>query len=95
MNQVQWATSWYGLEALLNVRNLALGFAVLFLARINGLLYIINTIDDETLIKRSVKRLIVNSIPFLIFFLFFVISLLLSNGFAADPVTGTDNNGKV
>jgi cytochrome d ubiquinol oxidase subunit II len=89
MNQVQWATQWYGLEALLSLRNLALGFAVLFLARINGLLYIINSIDDDTLIKRSVKGLIVNSIPFLIFFLFFVISLLFSNGFAADPLTGT------
>ena len=89
MNQVHWATHWYGLEALLNVRNLSLGFAVLFLARINGLLYIINTIDDEDLIKRSVKALIINSILFLIFFLFFVISLLFSKGFAADPVTGT------
>src|SRR5665811_1388153 len=89
MNQVHWATPWYGLEALLNVRNLALGFAVLFLARINGLLYIINSVDDESLIKRSVKRLITNSIPFLIFFLFFVVSTLFSNGFAADSLTGT------
>jgi cytochrome d ubiquinol oxidase subunit II len=88
MNQVRWATHWYGLEALLNIRNLTLGFAVLFLARINGLLYIINTIDDEVLIKRSGKALIVNTIPFLIFFLFFVISLLVSKGFAADPLTG-------
>ena len=89
MNQVHWATAWYGLEALLNPRNLALGFAVLFLARINGLLYIINTIDDDELISRSKKRLINNSITFLIFFLFFVISLLFSKGFAADPMTGT------
>jgi cytochrome bd ubiquinol oxidase subunit II len=89
MNQVHWATHWYGLEALLNLRNLALGLAVLFIARINGLLYIINTLDDDILIKRSVKRLIINSIPFLIFFLFFVISLLFSEGFAADPATGT------
>jgi len=88
MNQVHWATPWYGLEALLNVRNLALGFAVLFLARINGLLYIINSVDDESLIKRSVKRLSTNSIPFLIFFLYFVVSLLVSKGFAADSVTG-------
>ena len=88
MNQVHWATHWYGLEALLNIRNLTLGFAVLFLARINGLLYIINTVDDEVLIKRSGKALIVNAIPFLIFFLFFVISLLVSKGFAADPLTG-------
>jgi len=89
MNQVHWATHWYGLEALLNVRNLALGFAVLFLSRINGLLYIINTLDDEALIRRSGKALIANSIPFLIFFLFFVISLLFSKGFSSDPLTGT------
>jgi cytochrome d ubiquinol oxidase subunit II len=89
MNQVQWATQWYGLEALFKVRNLALGFAVLFLARINGLLYIINTIDDEALKRRSVKRLILNSIRFLVFLLFFVISLLFADGFAADSVTGT------
>ena len=89
MNQVHWATQWYGLEALLNIRNLALGFAVLFLARVNGLLYLINTLDNEVLFKRSVKGLIANSILFLIFFLFFVISLLFSKGFAADPITGT------
>ncbi len=89
MNQVQWKTLWYGLEALLNLRNLALGFAILFLARINGLLYIINNIENEELITRSRKILISDSVPFLFFFLFFVISLLLSTGFAADPSTGT------
>jgi cytochrome bd ubiquinol oxidase subunit II len=89
MNQVHWATPWYGLEALLDFRNLALGFAILFLVRINGLLYLINTIDDESLVRRSVRKIIANSIPFLIFFLIFVISLLLSMGFSADPDTGT------
>ena len=88
MNQVHWATHWYGLEALLNIRNLALGFAVLFLARVNGLLYLINTLEDNELIQRAVKKLIINSIPFLFFFLFFVISLLISEGFAANPVSG-------
>jgi cytochrome d ubiquinol oxidase subunit II len=89
MNQVHWATQWYGLEALLNLRNLSLGFAVLFLSRINGLLYIISSLDDDPLIDRSVKKLVANSVPFLLFFLFFVISLLFSRGFAADPLTGT------
>lgn len=89
MNQVHWATPWYGLEALLNLKNLALGFATLFLARINGLLYLINTLDDEALLKRSVKMLIANSIPFLILFLFFIVSILFSNGFAIDPISGT------
>lgn len=89
MNQVRWATPWYGLEALLSLRNLSLGFAVLFLVRTNGLLYLINTIEDEALKKRSVRAVTVNSIIFLIFFLFFVISLLVSEGFAADQVTGS------
>jgi cytochrome d ubiquinol oxidase subunit II len=89
MNQVHWATPWYGLEALLNIRNLSLGFAVLFLARVNGLLYLINTIDNDELLKRAFKGLVTNSVPFLVFFLFFVVSMLLSDGFAADSLTGT------
>ena len=89
MNQVSWATPWYGLEALLNVQNLSLGFAVVLLARINGILYIVNTIEEEALVKRSVKALVINSVFFLIFFLLFVITLLLSKGFASDPLTGT------
>lgn len=88
LNQVQWQTQWHGLEALLNIRNLSLGLAVLFLVRVNGLLYIINSIDDETILKRSRKRLTLNSILFLVFFLFFVITLLVSQGFASDPETG-------
>ena len=75
-------------KSLLNVRNLALGFAVLFLSRINGLLYIMNSISDEDLVASSVRKLLINTVPFLVFFLFFVISLLLSPGFAADPATG-------
>ena len=89
MNQVRWATPWYGLEALLNVQNLSLGFAVVLLSRINGILYIVNTIEEEALVKRSVKALVINSVFFLIFFLFFVITLLISKGFASDPLTGT------
>jgi len=88
MNRVTWANSWRGLEAVLDLRNLALGFSILFLSRINGLLYIINTIDDDDLKTRSVRKLLLNSILFLVPFLFFVISILISQGFAADPETG-------
>jgi len=88
MNQVQWASQWYGLEALLSVRNIALGFTVLLLARINGLLYLINTLEDEALLNRAFKSVIFNSIPFLVFFLFYVISLLVSDGFSVNPATG-------
>jgi cytochrome d ubiquinol oxidase subunit II len=88
MNDVHWDTQWYGLEALLNIRNFALGVAVLFLARINGLLYILNSVDDDDLRNRSIKKLILNSLLFLVSFLFFVISLLVSTGFAVDTTTG-------
>jgi cytochrome d ubiquinol oxidase subunit II len=88
MNQVHWETSWYGLEALLNVRNLSLGLAVLLLSRINGLLYIVNSIDDDNLDSRARRSLLINSIPFLVFFLFFTVALLFSKGFAVDSITG-------
>jgi len=88
LNQVRWATSWHGLEALLDGRNLALGLTVLFLARTNGLLYIINSIDNNELTGLSHRKLIMNSVTFLVFFLFFIVSLLLSSGFAYDRATG-------
>jgi cytochrome d ubiquinol oxidase subunit II len=80
MNSVKWGTGWHGLEALLDTRNIALGLAVLFLARTNGLLYILNTVDDNDLSARSVKRLVLNAVCFLVFFLFFLITLMLSAG---------------
>ncbi|MCX6333983.1 MAG: cytochrome d ubiquinol oxidase subunit II [Bacteroidia bacterium] len=85
MNNVIWAIPLHGLEALLDGRNLALGLAVLFLTRINGLLYLVNTINDEDLLAMSRKKMIINSIAFLAFFLIFLVSVLLSKGFA---VTG-------
>lgn len=88
MNRVKWASSWYGLEAVLDIRNLALGMAVLFLSRINGLLYIVNSIDDDSLKARSFNRLFLNSVLFLIPFLFFVVSILLSSGYAAEQANG-------
>lgn len=88
MNQVNWATKWHGLEALLNGRNLALGLTVLFLSRTNALLYIINSIDENNIIEKAVRKLIINSISFLVFFLFFAVSLLVSSGFSYDQGTG-------
>jgi cytochrome bd ubiquinol oxidase subunit II len=82
MNKVRWATGWHGLEAVLDARNLALGLAVLFLVRTNGLMYLINSIDDNDLMSRSIRKLWINASVFLVFFLFFLISILLSEGFA-------------
>ncbi|HEX2969902.1 MAG TPA: cytochrome d ubiquinol oxidase subunit II [Bacteroidales bacterium] len=88
MNKVQWHNTLRGLEALGNVRNLALGFAVLFLARVNGLLFLMNTVESEDLRNRASRRIIMNSIIFLVFFLFFIITLVLSDGVTTDTGTG-------
>jgi cytochrome bd ubiquinol oxidase subunit II len=88
-NRVTWGSNWHGIEALANPANLALGLAVLFLARILGLLYIGSSIDDDQLLQRSHKAIIANTIPFLVFFLSFVAFLLTSKGFKADETTGT------
>ena len=82
-----WGNHWHGLDALANIWNVVLGLAVLFLARILGLLYFLNNIDDKELNDRSRKALIVNSVLFLVFFLSFVIRTLLAEGFAVDPTT--------
>jgi cytochrome d ubiquinol oxidase subunit II len=77
----QWEGPAYGLEAVLNPINVALGLAVFFLARILGTLYIMNAIDNDRILVRSKKQLLYNTIPFLVFFLFFVVCVLLKNGF--------------
>lgn len=84
----QWGNEWHGLEALLNVRNWLLGLAVFFLSRTTAALFFVNRISDENLEKRSRKAVLVNALPFLVFFLSFVIWTLLAEGFAVKPETG-------
>lgn len=84
-----WGNPWHGLEALLDVRNWLLGLAVFFLARTQAVLYFINRLDHDVLEKRSHTFLWYNAIPFLIFFLSFVIWTLLGKGFAIDPLTNS------
>lgn len=82
-----WRSPWHGLEALADLRNWMLGFAVFFLARSIACLFFINRLSDEELVKRSRKTLIINAFPFLIAFLVFLIWTLLADGFAYDPTT--------
>ncbi len=88
LNQVDWQTPFRGLEAVLTFHNVALGLTVLFLSRVLGNLYFILTIDNETIVERARKTLLLCSIPFLVFFLYFVIALVLKKGFAVNPETG-------
>ena len=84
----RWANASGGLDALLDPWNLMLGLAVLFLARILGTLYIINNVADEAIRTRGRRQLLVNTVPFLIFFLAFFIRTLLKDGYAANTETG-------
>jgi cytochrome d ubiquinol oxidase subunit II len=84
----QWQGPAHGLEAVLNWHNVALGLAIFFLARILATLYFMNTVDEKNILDRAKKQLLVNTVPFLVFFLAYVIALILSKGFAVDPVTG-------
>jgi len=83
----QWENATRGLEAAINITNLALGLSVLFLARILGLLYFMNSIKDESIFNKSRKHLLYNTIPFLVFFLLFVGLVLTKDGFAVNPDT--------
>lgn len=83
----RWANGWHGLDTFTDPWNLILGLAVFFLARLLGNLYFINNIRHEELILRCRRQLISDAVPFLIFFLAFVIRTLLKHGFAVDPAT--------
>jgi cytochrome d ubiquinol oxidase subunit II len=85
----RWQHPWHGLEALLNWRNIALGLAVFFLSRVLGILYFMNTIDDEQILLRSKKQLPLNAIPFLVCFLAFAFAIFTMPGFAVRPYDGT------
>lgn len=85
---VHWQTSARGLEAVLNFHNVALGLSVFFLARVLGALYFINSVDDETVYKLSKKQVLINAVIFLVFFLYFLIALLLKDGYAYDSASG-------
>lgn len=75
----------HGLEAVLNPWNLVLGVAVLFLARVTGLLYFINNIDDSVLQAKARKSLPLNAIIFVVLFVAYVVKLITMTGLRYNP----------
>ncbi len=88
-----WQNSAYGLEAIWNTNqlafltNLSLGLALFFLASLTANLYFMNNIDDETLFQRNKTCLMRNAGAFLLFFLFFIVRLMVIDGYAVNPET--------
>ena len=85
----QWANGSHGLDALLDPWNLVLGLAVMFLSRILGTFYISNNVTDAAIQERSKRQLLVNTVPFLVLFLSFLIRTLLKDGFAENVNDGS------
>lgn len=83
-----WANASHGLDALLDPWNLVLGFAVFFLARILGILYVMNNVDDENIRSRGSVRLIGAAVPFVVLFVAFLVRTLVKDGYAYDPTSG-------
>ena len=84
----RWANASHGLDALLNPWVLVLGFAVVFLARVLGILYVMNNVNDEDIRSRGSVRLIGAAVPFVVLFVAYLVHVLLKDGFAFDPATG-------
>lgn len=83
----RWENGTHGLEAALNITNLSLGLALVFLSRVLAGLYFINNIDNDVIVDRARKALQKCSIVFVVFFLTFVGLVLTKDGFAVDPIT--------
>lgn len=83
-----WQNPWHGLEAVLDWRNLLLGITLFFLARVQALLYFINNIDSETIYARARRQLLYNAVPFVVFFLLFVVATLCADGYQLNSVSG-------
>ena len=79
------ANASHGLDALLNGWNWIFGLAVFFLARILGILYVINNVDNASIRRRGTVRLVGNFVPFLVFFIVAVVYILLKDGYAFRP----------
>ena len=83
-----WANASCGLDALLDPWNLVLGLAVMFLAQVLGILYVMNNVNDENIRSRGSVRLVGCAAPFVILLVAFLIRTLLKDGFAYNPETG-------
>ncbi|EIL6659700.1 cytochrome d ubiquinol oxidase subunit II [Campylobacter coli] len=93
-NFVSWQNSLRGLELLFNPFNYLLGIALVFLSRILGAAYFMNNIKDENIKAKAVRKLSINSILFLPFFLGFLAWIFIKKGFGVDEkgiVSMTEN----
>ena len=78
----RWANASHGLDALLNFWVVWFGLAVMFLARVLGILYIINNVNDEQVRGNAHEKLFGNALAFVVAFVVYLVHLLLKDGYA-------------
>lgn len=84
----KWVST-HGFEAIFNWKNLILGVAVLFLARTQACLYMMNNIADDKEFFAALKaKALINGGIFVVFFLWFLAMLLTATGY--DVTTNAD-----
>lgn len=84
----KWVST-HGFEAIFNWKNLILGVAVLFLARTQACLYMMNNITDDKEFFAALKaKALINGGIFVVFFLWFLAMLLTATGY--DVTTNAD-----
>lgn len=87
-----WTNDTMGLEAIANPFNLLLGIVLFLLARLLGLLYVINQYSASKrylpLVERCKVQLNVLPAAFVLFFVLFLVMLFLKTGYEVDPATG-------
>ncbi len=89
----RWADS-HGFEAIFYWKNLVLGFTVLFLARTQAALYMLNNNPaDDDFFRANRRRVLANGVIFVVFFLLFA-GLLLSAAGLETTSTASINGGK-
>lgn len=76
----RWSDS-HGFEAIFNWKNLVLGVAVLFLARTQGCLYMMNNISDDEFFNQLKNKALINGGIFVVFFLWFLAMLCTTTGY--------------
>ena len=91
MHLSHWTKESYGLEGALNWFNVAFGFMLFFLARIQAALYFLHAIDNEDITKRAKIVLKYETWIFLLLFGYVVFSILMMSGFNYDPLTKVVN----
>lgn len=86
----RWTGGFGGLELAFDLSsyttyiNLSLGIALVFLTRVLGAMYLKSSIDSPEITERSEKTIRQEAPFFLLFFVFFLLNLLLREGYAYD-----------